>query len=339
MTDGMRPPANCTFSENDWQLLASFWHPIAFAAEIGLEPVAVRLLDVDLMVIRIREGFVVTRDRCPHRGSKLSNGQISEDRIVCAYHGFEYGFDGKCLRVPSAPQGYKIPRKLCLETCPVEERYGLVWACLKGEAINPLPEWPIFQDPNVQKAKLDVVLNTGAGRQVENFCDTAHFSYTHKGTFGWIERPEVPDYDVETREYGLSYTAAIPQQDGSLFFAEPEHVEVLSDYDITFPYAAQLISHFPRGDEHVYDIASPISAGKCHMFMLKTRDHDLGDPSDEWIGFEDKVNEEDRIMVEAQQPLELPVKNSPLEVHTPADKFSMTYRRMWRKLGLEGSSP
>ncbi len=47
------------------------------------------------------------------------------------------------------------------------------------------------------------------------------------------------------------------------------------------------------------------------------------------------MNEEDRIIVEAQDPLELPIAES-REVHVPADLFSLTYRRRLRALGMTG---
>ena len=335
MAHGAVPPSGCTFSRDDWQLLASFWHPIAFSSDVGGDPSTTTLLDVDLMVVRTKDGIVVARDRCPHRGARISLGRVLPDRIACGYHGVEFGFDGKALRVPTAPEGYKIPRKLCLDTYRVEEKYGLVWTCLSGEPRVPLPEWPVFDDESRQKAKMDVVIETGAGRHIENFCDTAHFPFTHEGTFGCIDRPIVPDYEVKETEAGIQARIETIQQDGSLFFGEPSYADVPSEYEITFPYAALLILHFPRGDEHIFDIVSPISAGRCHVFMWKIRDHDLGEPTDEWIRFQAEVNEEDRIMVESESPRELPIGPT-MEVHLPSDRLSLAFRRKWREFGLEG---
>lgn len=331
----LTPPPRSAFSENDWRLLASFWHPVAFSSDVGAEPKTTTLLDLDLMIVRTREGVVVVHDRCPHRGARISLGRILPDRFVCGYHGIEFGLDGKAIGVPTAPDNYRIPSRLCLDTFMVEEKYGLVWTCLSGKPRVPLPEWSVFDDTSRQKAKLDVAINTGAGRHIENFCDTAHFPFIHDGTFGCLDRPVVPDYDVVEREAGLHARIDTVQQDGSLFLGDPVYADVPSEYDITFPYAAMLLLHFPRGDEHIFDVVSPVSADRCHVFMWKIRDHDLDEPTDEWVGFQAEVNEEDRAMVESEHPLELPI-DPRMEVHLPSDKLSLTYRKKWRAFGLEG---
>ncbi len=115
----------------------------------------------------------------------------------------------------------------------------------------------------------------------------------HRGTFGCPDAPEIPRYEVGERGHGLFASIMTIQQDGSLSFEGPDYVEVLSDYTI-----AELILHFPRGDEFIFDIVSPVSSGRCRVFMWKTRDHGLGEAADEWIRFQVDVNEQDRRMVE-----------------------------------------
>ena len=44
---------------------------------------------------------VALEDRCAHRGYPLSAGQVKGDSIECGYHGFAYGPDGGCTRVPA----------------------------------------------------------------------------------------------------------------------------------------------------------------------------------------------------------------------------------------------
>ena len=338
MTGTLRRPARSAFPEGDWNVLASFWHPIAFSSEVTSDPSRITLLDVDLVAVRVRDSLIVARDACPHRGTRLSLGCVRGSRLVCAYHGVEYDGDGRAVHVPGAPKGYRIPGKLRLETCLAEEKYGIVWTCLSGDPVAPLPEWPILDDPDIQKTKLSVPINCGAGRHVENFCDTSHFPFTHRQTFGCPDAPEIPRYDVEEREHGLFASIMTIQQDGSLTFDEPDYTEVLSDYTITMPYCAELILHFPRGDEFIYDIVSPVSSGRCRVFMWKTRDHDLGEAANDWIQFQVDVNEEDRLMVEGERPSDLPV-DTRHEIHLPADRLSLAYRRMWGRYGLAGPDP
>ena len=329
-----KPPAS-KFSDNDWHVLSSFWHPIAFSSDVGEKPTTATLLDVELMLVRTTGGVVVARDYCPHRGSRISLGTVRQDRIICAYHGVEFGFDGKALRVPGAPEGFRIPRRLCLEMYRTEEKYGVVWTCLSGEPLVPLPEWPIFEDTSQQFAKMDLVVNSGAGRHIENFCDTSHFPFVHRSSFGSAGHTVVPDYDVGETETGVYARIETVQQDGSLFLGQPSYADVPSEYDVTFPFSARLVLYFPRGVENIFDIVSPISAGKSRVFMWKIRDHDLNEPADEWMAFQVQVNDEDLVLVEGEWPAELPVDPAS-EVHLPADKLSLAYRRKWVKFGLEG---
>ncbi len=333
----LQKPKASAFSDKDWHLLSSFWHPVAFSSAVGAVASTTTLLDVELVLARTREGVFVARDYCPHRGAKISLGTIGSDRIKCAYHGVEFGFDGKAVKVPGAPDGYKIPHKLCLQTFRVEERYGIVWVCLSGKPVVSLPEWPIFENTSLQFAKMDVVINTGAGRHIENFCDTSHFPFIHRQSFGNPNDTVVPPYEVKDTEYGLYARIETVQQDGSLFLGEPSYADVPSEYDITLPYSAMLILHFPRGVETIFDIVSPMSAGKCRVFMWKTRDHDLNEPTDEWVAFQNLVNEEDRVLVESEWPSELPI-DVHAEIHLPADKLSLAYRRKWAEIGLGGPS-
>ncbi|MFA5122543.1 Rieske 2Fe-2S domain-containing protein [Zavarzinia sp.] len=333
--DGM--PIDCSFSENDWHVLAGFWFPVGFSSEVtGSRPVRGRLLDVPLVLFRTEAGVSVAPDYCPHRGTKLSLGRIEGQEIVCKYHGLSFDGAGRCTRIPSAP-GMAAPARLDLTTYPAVERYGLVWTCLKGEGKFPIPDWPELTDPAWQRIKMGATWKIGAGRHTENFCDTAHFSFAHAGTFGWPERPDVAPYVVEARPHGLHYQLLTPQQDGSLFLGKPSYADLLSEYDVYLPYTTRLILHFPRGDEHIFDIVAPVSARESRIFMLKARDHDLDQPVDEWIAFQEAVNEEDREMVESQVPFDLPLDPT-AEGHLPADRFSIAYRKALRALGLKGGA-
>jgi vanillate O-demethylase monooxygenase subunit len=84
-------PAGSSIGEQDWHILAGFWHPVAFTSEIDASPVAARLLDVDLVVYRTNGGVAVARDLCVHRGSRLSLGWIDDtgDCVVCPIRGAE----------------------------------------------------------------------------------------------------------------------------------------------------------------------------------------------------------------------------------------------------------
>src|ERR1700730_744983 len=60
-------PRNCTFSREDWKVLAACWHPIAYGDAITDQPQSLKLLDEELEVYRTAKGVVVAKDLCIHR--------------------------------------------------------------------------------------------------------------------------------------------------------------------------------------------------------------------------------------------------------------------------------
>jgi vanillate O-demethylase monooxygenase subunit len=79
--------------------------------------------------------------------------------------------------------------------------------------------------------------------------------------------------------------------------------------------------------------ASPVSARQTRMFAPIARNFDADQPVQGVYDFNRTVFEEDRAIVEVQKPENLPL-DPKLEVHIPADRSSIAYRRGLRDLGL-----
>lgn len=328
-------PRGCTFSESDWRALAAFWHPVALADQVGTaKPLAVVLLDVELVLYRAGGTVVAARDLCLHRGVPLSLGWIETEEIVCAYHGFRYGANGECTSVPAQPHA-AIPRKLCLTTYPVIERYNLIWVCLAGDGTRPLPEWPELEDPNQRTLQVDCgVWQCSAARHTENFNDLAHLSWVHAGTFGNRERPEVAAYDVEVRPGGLHFESDYERYSLGIETGAKSIETIRYVYDHSLPFYSRLQIRFENGGVlTIFDLASPQSARKSHIFLRSSRTFDLEGPNEPHTAALLKVLDEDKAIVEAQRPEELPLDLSE-EFHIRADRFSTVYRQQLRASGL-----
>jgi phenylpropionate dioxygenase-like ring-hydroxylating dioxygenase large terminal subunit len=87
------------------------WLPVAPASSVGTRPLAVVVAGVPLVVLRSSPGAapVVFADRCPHRLVPLSAATVSGGRLRCAYHGWEFDLDGRCVSLPSQ-EGAPPPR-------------------------------------------------------------------------------------------------------------------------------------------------------------------------------------------------------------------------------------
>ena len=327
-------PDNCSFSENNWRILASCWHPVAFSEEVGAKPFGVTLLDVPLVAFRTRQGVTVAYKYCPHRGADLSLGTVDNDRLVCRYHGLHYDASGQCTLVPAEGSEAKVATRLCLTTFPTVERYGLIWVCLQPDARIPLPDWGALEEPANQIVTLSTRWQASAARHTENFLDIAHAAWIHAETFAPREYPEIGDYSVERQTNALYYKIKTMFLAANTFEAKGTVEESLSEYWLHLPFAIDLKITYGRGAEHIFDIASPISKNQIRIFMLKTRDFDLDKPVDEWLKFQEVVNEEDRLIVENQWPQHLPLDLSQ-EFHIRADAISIAYRRSLVELGIE----
>lgn len=79
--------------------------------------------------------------------------------------------------------------------------------------------------------------------------------------------------------------------------------------------------------------ASPVSARRTRMFAPIAKNFDTDQPEQDIFDFNLKIFEEDRAIVEAQKPENLPL-DPRIEVNIAADRSSVAYRRGLRSLGL-----
>ena len=83
-------------------LLRRYWHPVFVGSQLierGAKPV--RILGEDLVIFRDRGGNLgLIGDRCPHRRAGMVFGIPEEEGLRCAYHGWLWAADGRCLEQP-----------------------------------------------------------------------------------------------------------------------------------------------------------------------------------------------------------------------------------------------
>lgn len=342
-------PRNCTFSQSDWHVLAGFWHPVAFSNDVSDKPLKATLLDVDIVLYRTVDGLTAAKDMCLHRGAAMSLGWMDAERknIICPFHGLHYDHSGQCTRIPSMEdQSKPIPKTIKLIRYQCCERYGLIWVCLKDKATRPMPDWPLLEDQSTDWTVTRSPIgfwNTSAPRHVENFCDMAHFSFVHRGTFGNMDQYEIPNYEMWKTEEGISLR--MPYREGvRVKLGDTETVAergVNYTKNLVYPFAMELVMEYEgQGDSDgftiiAYDIAAPVSSRRTAVYQFLASSSPDAKPED-MVTWQTFVNSEDVPIVESQRPEELPLDIS-AEVHIPADKFSIQYRKDLVKLFNLGS--
>jgi phenylpropionate dioxygenase-like ring-hydroxylating dioxygenase large terminal subunit len=314
--------------------LRGYWHPVAFTTEVTTAPRGARLLDERLVLFRTEAGTIACfRDLCVHRGTPLSLGWVEGETIVCAYHGWTYAPDGRCVRIPSVADARSIPAKARVTSHAVIERYGLVWVCL-DEPRADIAAFPEYDDPAFRTFITETEeWASSAARLVENFVDTAHFAWVHPGLLGHRDRPLVPPITVREDggriEVSLEMTVDTGVHKGS--------TSAIWD-EVTLPFTVRQVRTDPSGGHHVVFVAvSPTSARSLRRFVYKLRDYDLDAPDDAFIEKSNTVAAQDRAIVEEQRPEELPVDlAAEMHVRGPDDP-AVVYRRALAAIGVEAA--
>lgn len=331
----LAPPRELTFSPSDWEVLSRFWFPVAQVSEVGLKPLPVTLLDERLVIYRVEGKLLAARDLCVHRGTPLSLGWVEGGDIVCRYHGFRFGADGRCTHIPAHPDA-AIPPRLAVTMFPVVEAYGLVWTSLNGTRPD-IPDFPAWDDSDFQPILPPWIDIAGsAGRQMEGFLDVAHFAWVHEETFGDRNNPLVPSYKVERTPAGIhaDYWSSVSNFPKGMQDKAPADFRWLRAFDVHLPFTARLTIHFPGADRlHIMNCASPVSARMTRLFVPVARNFDKDGPLEAVYDFNRRIFEEDRAIVEAQRPEDLPLDLT-AEAHIQADRTSLAYRQGLSRLGL-----
>ncbi|MEO0386411.1 MAG: Rieske 2Fe-2S domain-containing protein [Pseudomonadota bacterium] len=115
------------------------WLPVAVSADILSGTVIPASLPTGpIAVWRSATGRLnANKDRCPHRGMRLSHGFVRGETLSCIYHGWRFGADGACRKIPAHP-ALVPPRTISCGPLPVAECNGTVWAAAKRPDHEPV---------------------------------------------------------------------------------------------------------------------------------------------------------------------------------------------------------
>jgi phenylpropionate dioxygenase-like ring-hydroxylating dioxygenase large terminal subunit len=124
------------------------WFVLARSDEVGPEQVIGRdVLGGRLMAWRTKAGkLVVSSPWCQHLGADLSVGNVVGEKILCAFHHWEYGPDGCGLRNYF---GDELPKGARLRVFPSVERFGLIWFFNGEKAPFGTPGFAPFRDEDL----------------------------------------------------------------------------------------------------------------------------------------------------------------------------------------------
>jgi phenylpropionate dioxygenase-like ring-hydroxylating dioxygenase large terminal subunit len=320
-------------------LLANDWHPVAAATLPAGQSVAAELLGRPLCIWRDASGAVhAWEDRCPHRGTRFSVGRVDGDRMICAYHGWEFDAGGQCTLMPAQPD-FKPSARACATTYAVRERYGLVWACVGEPAGDVLP-YPEYGDEHLRKVLCGPYEVASSGpRIVENFLDMAHFALVHDGILGTPEHTEVRDYKVNPFDDGAGGTGIIATQ---CFAWQPQTNSLAhggSDVEYTYRVVRPLtaiLTKLPQAQQDFREAISlhvqPVGEEVSRVWIILAMTNFVQE-EEQLRAFQDRIFLQDKPILENQIPRKLPLAPK-AELHMRWDRTSVAYRRYLTEKGL-----
>jgi phenylpropionate dioxygenase-like ring-hydroxylating dioxygenase large terminal subunit len=314
----------------------ALWHPVAGIDDVANAPLAVRLLDHELVLWRLSDGTLAAAlDQCPHRGARLSLGRVAGDRLECPYHGWQFDGAGRCRHVPAVPD-FVPPAGHRLKTVAVREAHGLLWVRLDGEG-GDLPAFAAESDERLRKLNCgpyDVAAS--APRIVENFLDMSHFAFVHEGWLGERGHAAMADFPIARTEHGLRATGCQAWQPQSNRLSSGGAL-VEYTYEVTGPYSALLTKR--PDDPALADYREAIGLFICPLtpetsrvwFRLAVADFASTDA--QLRAFQHTIFTQDQPVLESQRPQRLPL-DLRAEQHTAADRMSSAYRRFLKDSGI-----
>jgi vanillate O-demethylase monooxygenase subunit len=329
--------------------LRAAWHVVATSAEVGGDPVGVRLLGEPWVLVRLPEPGGGTRlaalaDRCPHRLAPLSAGRVVGATLQCPYHGWCFDADGACTTIPAVGATDHVPgRARAASPAGVVEEGGLVFLAPEPPRAPRLEPWPAAADGFLHHLLTPTRARAGAGLLLDNFLDMAHFPFVHAATIGSEDALEVPETSVARGELGMTVTSthwfSNHEDPGVARGTRPLLQQRILRYEYRAPFQASLrIDHVEAGGTTVLDFfVQPEDDDHCRIYTLLHRDDvDDVDQLADAAAYEQKILDEDLLLQERYVDHRLPLDLT-TEVHLRTDRAGVELRRILSEFVRGGS--
>ena len=322
----------------------NFWYPICTSEELGAdEPLPAQVLGLPFVAFRDTDDQPhVLANTCVHRGGSLSKGWVKDGCIICPYHGWRYGGDGKCQLVPSFDEGSKIPARAKVDSYPVQEKYGIVFAFLGDlpeEERPPLYEIQEYNDSGWRISEV-MILEPACyyERSLENGMDPVHNEFVHpiqgspQPNPGNIEYLDVP--------WGSKFIGGFTEQtdkptDVDGLGGVPEGLSASSEH--CGPNTLITWINFKTNKTlHQYFFEAPIDGDRTKIFFINLRNFLMEPEQDKHVRDANlRVTVEDISVLEGIYPTRTPDTNTK-EILTPGDEGIVRYRNCLKEWTTRG---
>jgi vanillate O-demethylase monooxygenase subunit len=168
--------------------------------------------------------------------------------------------------------------------------------------------------------------------------DDTHFPWVHPGLLGDPEHPEPPDHEAfRERDYLVSRYSTLQPANETISGQELSgKLETVTYTNWCTPTTIRLRKDGPAGTYAIYQVMCPVSAEQTLVFLQMARDFDRDPARDQsYLEFEDRIQEQDRPVIESQRPWLLPPLSARLTLFVrPADLPLIAFQRWLEELGV-----
>jgi phenylpropionate dioxygenase-like ring-hydroxylating dioxygenase large terminal subunit len=328
----------------------NFWYPVAASEEITNEqPLRVRMLCLDFVAFRDTAGQAhVLSDTCIHRGAALGQGKIKGDCVQCPYHGWQYNGAGQCTLIPTQTADETPPARAKVDSYPVQEKYGIVFAFLGDlpeEERPPMMEIEEYEASDWRANMLRIFdVDYYYERSIENGLDPAHNEFVHpkQGTPGMVMDFKRNPIKIDPlTDFGSGFMIPFTQLDpegGLLAETNRDADEVVhAGSGHVGPNGMVTWLHFSKENRfHQYFFEAPIDENRTRIFFVNMR-HFMMDPANDQriVDINMEIAQEDINVLVNLNPIRTPeTTTAELLVHT--DKPVVRYRELLKEWEAKG---
>lgn len=345
----------------------SQWYIAGYGVEFGTQIVSRRILGDPLIFYRTTDGEPVALwGLCAHRFMPLALGRVEQDSVVCPYHAYSYGKDGRCHSIPTG--GTPSPHAR-LRRYPLVERGPLVWIWM-GDSDRPdmalLPDASdIGLGENSDGWRVDPAytfqMQARAALLVDNLFDLSHLAFIHAESIPGGGPISLVPPSIETAGGRLRVSRTIAGMtigEDSLFnrsipIAREKgsiHAMLYSDMynpgliNASGPWMWESRDDGSRGEQiaklnFIHGI-TPETDHSTHYFGIMSRDYMLDDDqlSAFLVSQTDRVRAEDVTILEHLEKEVDSYASTRIEISTKVDEGAIRARRILRK-AIQAETP
>ena len=251
--------------------LLGHWYIAAKSAQVKQNaPHGTEVLGQPVVLWRDKAGKAhALEDFCPHRGAKLSRGEVHEGNIACRYHGVTLDGAGTILRVPAMPDCPLEGRRAVL-SYEVRESSDAIFIYIPSPAKPKAPELPLpeeFTSPDWAGFLCSAPWETNYRYALDNLADPMHGCYLHANSFTLAFGAKQDLMKIAKTNSGF-VVSRVEQQGENFDWTEMvmREADTYCRLDIPYPAAAG-----PGGPMRIIGYVTPVTERSCRVYFWRMR--------------------------------------------------------------------